>query len=152
SWSDMGLAGPRLALPGSSPRSLGRDDRPHYSRLLSLVDDVAGDTEAVNADRHAAIGRDLGEHRPDLVGGEPVAQRAAGVGLEFLHLTEGRDHAEVEDRALARGERRVAPGLAPAVLGDQPLEVAIEVVDAFERAVDISVAQHLAAHGHALVV
>src|SRR5262249_6209498 len=100
-----------------------------------LINDLAGDPEAIDPDREPAIGRDLGEHRADLIGGEPVAQRPAGVGLEFLHLAERCDHAEIEDRALARAERRVAPDLAPAILSEDALEVAVEVVEAIQRAV-----------------
>src|SRR5882757_248362 len=117
-----------------------------------LINDLAGDPEAVDPDWHTAIGRDLGQHGADLVGGESIAQRPAGVGLELLHLAERRDHAEVENRALARRQRRVAPGLAPAILGDDALEVAVEVVDALHGAIDVSFAQHLAAHDHAAVV
>src|SRR4051794_12409072 len=117
-----------------------------------LIDDLAGDPEAVDPDWHTAIRGDLGQHGADLVGGQAIAQRPAGMGLELLHLAECRDHTEVEDRALARRQRRVAPGLAPAILGDDALEVAVEVVDALHGAIDIFVAQHLAAHGHAAVV
>src|SRR5690242_18887403 len=117
-----------------------------------LLNDLAGDPEAVNPDRHATIGGDLGQHGADLIRAQSIAQRAAGVGLELLHLAERRDHDEVENRALARRQRRVAPGLAPAILGDDALEVAVEVVDALHGAIDIIVAQHLAAHGHAAVV
>ena len=63
-----------------------------------------------------------------------------------------RDHAEVEDRALARRQRVVAPGFAPAVLRDDALEIAVEVVDVRHRLVDIFVARDLAAHLHAGVV
>src|SRR4030095_6962672 len=117
-----------------------------------LVDDLAGGPEAIDPDREPAIGRDLREHGADLVGGKSVAQRPAGVALELLHFPKRRDHAEVEDRALARAERWIAPDLAPAVLREDALEVAVEVVEAVQRAVHIGVAQHLAAHGHALVV
>src|SRR6266446_4414241 len=91
-----------------------------------LINDLAGDPETVDPDRQAAIGGDLGQHGADLVRGQSIAQRPAGVGLELLHLAERRDHAEVENRALARRQRRVAPGLAPAILGDDALEVAVE--------------------------
>src|SRR5207244_10107149 len=83
---------------------------------------------------------------------QAVAQRAAHMGLEFLHLAERGDHAEVEDRALTRGQRFVAPRLAPAILRDDALEVAIEVVGAGERAVDIVLAQYLAPLGKPTVV
>src|SRR5262249_29832663 len=117
-----------------------------------LVDDLAGDPEAVDPDWEPAIGGDLREHGADLVGREAVAQRPASVALELLHLAERCDHAEVENRALARAERRVGPDLAPAVLSEDTLEVAVEVVETIERAVHIGVTQHLAAHGQAFVV
>src|SRR5215813_2846179 len=117
-----------------------------------LIDDLAGDPEAVDPDRHTAISGDLSQHRANLVGGQSIAQRAAGMGLELLHLAERRYHAEVEDRTLARRQRRVAPRLAPAILGDNALEIAVEVVNALHGAIDIFVAQHLPAHGHAAVV
>src|SRR5262245_28535585 len=122
------------------------------SGLLALAQHPLGDAEAIDADRNTAIDRNLGEHRPDLVGGEPVAQRTAHVGLEFFHLAERGDHAEVEDRALARAERIVAPSLAPAVLGDDALEISVEVVGALERAIDVFFAEHLAPHGQAAVI
>ncbi len=113
---------------------------------------MLGEAEAVDADGNAAIDRDLGQHRTNLVGRKPIGERAAHVGLEFLHLPERRNHAEIEDRALARGQRIVTPGLAPAVLCDDALEVAVEVVDVIERAVDIVLAQHRAALGETAVV
>ena len=101
---------------------------------------------------NAAIDRDLDQHRADLVRRHAVVERAAHVGLEFLHAAERCDHAEVEDRALARRQRVVAPGLAPAVLRDDALEVAVEVVDIGHRLVDVFIAGDLAAHLHADVV
>src|SRR5262245_1071403 len=130
----------------------GSAQGPDSSSFFMLVDDLAGGPEAIHPDREPAIGGDLREHGADLVGGEPVAQRPAGVALELLHFPTRRDPPEIEDRALARAERRVAPDLAPAVLREDALEVAVEVVEAVERTIHIGVAQHLAAHGHALVV
>src|SRR5216683_5054829 len=126
--------------------------RPETSRLLGLAQNRFRDAEAIDPDRNTAIDRDLGEHRADLVGAEAVAQRAADVGLELLHLSERGDHSEVEDRALARGQRLVAPGFAPAILGDDALKIAVEVVGALERAVDVLLAEHFSAHGEAAVV
>src|SRR5712691_3915036 len=126
--------------------------RPETSRLPGLAQNRFRDAEAIDPDRNTAIYRDLGEHRANLVGAQPVAERAADVGLELLHLAERGDHSEVEDRALARGQRLVAPGFAPAILGDDALKIAVEVVGALERAVDVLLAEHLAAHGEAAVV
>src|SRR5262249_1408182 len=69
-----------------------------------------------------------------------------------LHFSERGDHAEIEDRALARGQRVVAPGFTPTILGDEALEIAVEVIGALERAIDIVFAEHLAAHGEAAVI
>src|SRR5215813_10676673 len=122
------------------------------SRLLALVQYRSSNAEAVDADRDPAVDRDLGQHRADLIGREAVAERAANVGLEFLHFPERGDHAEIEDRALARAQRVVAPGFTPAILGDEALEIAVEVIGALERAIDIVCAEHLAAHGEAAVI
>src|SRR5258708_27688205 len=116
------------------------------SCLLALIQSSLSHAEAVYADRNPAVDRDLGQHRADLMGREPVAQRAANMGLEFLHLPERGDHAEIEDRALPRAQRVVAPGFAPTILGDEALEIAVEVVGALERAIDIVFAEDLAAH------
>src|SRR5262249_34253458 len=111
-----------------------------------------GQAEAIHPHRDAAIDRDLGEHGANLVRREPVAQGAPHVGLEFLHLAERGNHAEVEYRALARRERVVAPGLAPAILGDDALEIAVEIIGALERAIDILGAEHLATHDKPAVI
>src|SRR6476660_2106574 len=129
---------------GLSPRSQGRAGEP--SRLLGLTQNCLRQAEAVHPDRDTAIDRDLSEYGADFVRSKAVANRPANVGLEFLHFAERGDHAEIEDRALARGQRVVAPGLSPAILGDDALEIAIEVVGALERAINILFAEHLAAH------
>src|SRR6516165_11165179 len=122
------------------------------SCLLALIQHRFSYAEAVHADRDPAVDRDLGQHRADLIGREPVAQRAANMGLEFLHFPERGDHAEIEDRALARAQRVVAPSFAPTILGDEPLEIAVEGVGAREHAIDIVFAEHLAAHAEAAVI
>src|SRR5262249_47361283 len=68
------------------------------------------------------------------------------------HFPERGDHAEIEDGALARAQRVVAPGFTPAILGDEALEIAVEVVGALESAIDIVFAEHLAAHAEAAVI
>src|SRR3954471_11918263 len=91
--------------------------------LLPRLDDRLGVAEAIDAARDAAIDRDLDQHGADFVRRHAVVQRAAHVGLELLHAAERGDHAEIEDRALAWRQGVVAPGLAPAVLRDDALEV-----------------------------
>src|SRR5262245_40692792 len=120
--------------------------------LLCVAQRASGDPEAIDTDRDPAIDGDLGEHGANFVGREPVAQGTAHVGLEFLHLPERGDHAELEDRAFARLERVVAPRLTPALLGDEALEVAVDIVGAFELPLDVLLAQYLAAHGETAVI
>src|SRR5262249_16301910 len=122
------------------------------SRLLTLIQYRSSDAEAVHADRDPAVDRDLGQHRTDLLGREAVAQGAANGGLEFLDFSGRGDHAEIEDGALARAQRVVAPGFTPTILGDEALEIAVEVIGALERAIDIVFAEHLAAHAEAAVI
>src|SRR6516225_11354290 len=98
------------------------------SCLLALIQYRFSYAEAVHADRDPAVDRDLSQHRADFIGREPVAQRAANMDLEFLHFPERGDHAEIENGALARGQRVVAPGFTPAILGDEALEIAVEVI------------------------
>src|ERR1700745_1833743 len=117
--------------------------------FLVLGDDRPRHPEAVDADRRAAIDQDLRQRGADLVRCQPVVERAADMGGEFFHLAERRDHAEIEYRTFARRQGFVAPGLAPAIFGQYPLKVAIEIVDVLQRTIDISVAQHLSAFGKA---
>src|ERR1700716_4309706 len=128
------------------PRSAPRSGLPAFAQHCFR------EAKTVHADRNTAIDRDLREHRADLVRREPVAQCAADVSLEFLHFSERVDHAEIENRALARGKRIAPPCFAPAILRHDALKIAIEVVGALERAVDIFFAQPLAAHGEAAVM
>src|SRR5262245_7010536 len=110
----------------------GARNRRCASWLLAFGEHRLGQPEAIDADRNAAVDRDLGQPGADLVVSKPTAQRAAHVGLELLHLSQRGDHAEIEDRALARAEPVIAPGLAPTILGDDALEVSIEMVGALE--------------------
>src|SRR5258708_35630437 len=91
------------------------------SCLLALIQYRFSYAEAVYADRNPAVDRDLGQHRADLIGREPVAQRAANMGLEFLHFPERGDHAEIEDRALPRPHRAAPPSFAPTLLAHNAL-------------------------------
>src|SRR6516164_5915743 len=122
------------------------------SCLLALIQYRFSYAEAVDADRDPAVDRDLSQHRSDFIRREPVAQRAANMGLEFLHFPERGDHAEIENGTLARAQRVVAPGFAPTILGDEALEIAVEVVGALERTIDIVFAKHLAAHAETAII
>ena len=69
----------------------------------------------------------------------------AQVQAELVHAVERADHHEVEQRAVALRQRRPPPPRAPAVLGDEPLEVLREVVRIRERALDVLLAEDLLA-------
>ena len=71
-------------------------------RKQVLGDDRFGDTEAIHPFRRTAIDSDLGQCGTDFIRGEPVIECAAHVGGELLHFAERPDHAEIEDRTLAR--------------------------------------------------
>src|SRR5262249_14888866 len=120
--------------------------------LLSFAQHRLGQAEAVDSNRNAAVDSNLREHRAYLVRGKTVALRATHVRLKFFHLAESGDHAEVEDGPLAGAERLVTPRFAPAVLGNNALKVAVKIVGALERSVDVVLTQHLAAHGKPAVI
>ena len=75
----------------------------------------------------AGVDRDLRQRLAQLVDRDPVAQRAAAVGLELRGAVERRQQAEVLEAALLVAQRRPRPDLAPAVLRDHALEVAVEL-------------------------
>src|SRR5258708_29510578 len=122
------------------------------SLRLTLAQYRFGDPEAVHPDRDTTVDGNLREHGADLVWRKSVAKRATDVRLEFLHFAERSNHPEIEDRALARAQRCVAPSLSPTVLSDDALEITVEVVGALERAIHILFAEHLAAHGEAPII
>src|SRR6185503_18138736 len=102
--------------------------------------------------REATIDSHLPEDRAEFLRSAAVAQRAAEVQFELVHAAEAGNHAHVEDAAVARREIVVAPDRAPGELVEQVLKLAVEVGGVFDGAVDILVAEHPAAHRHALVV
>src|SRR5262245_40682485 len=122
------------------------------SPRLGLPQYRFGQPEAVHSDRDTTVDGDLREHRADLVGREPVAKRPANMRLEFLHFAERSNHSEIEDRALARAQRVVAPSLSPTILSDAALEIPLDVVSALGRGVHVLLAVHLAAHAGRSVV
>ena len=60
--------------------------------------------------------------------------------------------AGIDEAAGLALEAGTSPDLAPAVLRDDALKIAVEIVDIAERAVDVSVAQNLFAFGKADIV
>ena len=96
--------------------------------------------------------RDLPQDGRKLVWREAVAKGPAEMRLEFMHSAEARDHPEIEDAALARLESVVTPDGAPAIGREQFLKLPIEIVGVGDRAIDVFIAQYLAAHCHSAVV
>ena len=72
--------------------------------------------------------------------------------FKFMHPAEAGDHAEIEDAALARLESVVTPDGAPAIGREQFLKMPIEIVGIGDRAINVFIAQYLAAHCHSAVV
>src|ERR1700684_2867829 len=71
---------------------------------------------------------------------------------ELAHLPDRSDHAEGKDAVLATRKGLVAPNFAPTIFRRQPLEIAVEIIEVLERAVDIRIAQHLTALGETAFV
>src|SRR5204863_2548521 len=94
----------------------------------------------------------LEEDLLELVLGQAVPERGAYVQRELLPVTE-RDQGRDRDRAASPAiEARTRPDLTPGVARDQVLEVRGEGSGVRRRAVDVLVAEHLAARPHAVVV
>ena len=81
------------------------------------------EAERLDAGRDAGVDRDLDQRVAQLVEGAAVAERTPEVGLELLGPVQRGEEAEVVEAALAVGQRRAAPHPAPAVLGDELLEL-----------------------------
>ena len=73
---------------------------------------------------------------------QPLPERRPEVGLELLGPVERRQQAEVVEAALPVGERRAAPDPAPAVLGDDLLELVVEAVGRRHGARHVLLAEH----------
>jgi len=109
---------------------------------VHLLEGLAGDAEAVDRRRHAAINGGLQEHFGDLRLRDAVADRALDVELELVRTVQSRDHGEVEEAAGAAVEAWPPPDLAPAIFGDELLHGAVEIVGGGDRAVDVVAAEH----------
>ena len=83
-----------------------------FRGLDVIGDDRSGVAKGVDGDGRAAVNHDLRQHRANLVRRQPIVKGAARMRFEFIHLAERREHAEVEDRAFARGKGGIAPSLA----------------------------------------
>src|SRR5581483_2875808 len=96
--------------------------------------------------------RALQQHFLDLVVGETVAARAADVQRELVELTARDERGDRDGAPRSPVEPRSRPDLAPRVAGDQLLELFGQLRRLRRRGVDVVVAEHLAAHAHAVVV
>ena len=110
------------------------------------VDALAASTlRAARKAETTGVDHHLHERLAQLAERAAVAERTAEVQLELLHAPERGEDREVVETALAVVELRSAPDAAPAVLGHEALEVAVEVVGALHGAIDVLGAQHLTA-------
>src|SRR6185312_6783762 len=107
-----------------------------------------GHTVAIDGRRESAIYRHLSQNSRQLIGCETVTQGAAEMRLKFMHAAKARDHTKIENAAFARLECVVTPNCAPAIGGEQLLELPIEVIGIGDRPVDILIAQYFAPHRH----
>src|SRR5690606_19202212 len=96
--------------------------------LAHLLEYLVGVTRGLDGSGHSAVDGDLQNDLLQLIWGEAVANCAAHVQLELGYLAERRDHAEVDEAALARLDAVAGPDRAPAVLGDEFLQLLREFV------------------------
>src|ERR1043166_10259764 len=117
-----------------------------------LLERLARQPEVLDARGYAAIDRDLQQHLGDFLLGDAVLDRALHVRLELVMAVERGEHGEVEHAARAPVEAGPVPDRAPAILGDEVLHRAIEVVRGGDLRVDVVGAQYLAAHFEPAIV
>src|SRR5262249_8738310 len=106
----------------------------------------------VNSGREPAINGHLPKDSGKLVWRKPIAQSPPEMRLKLVHSPEAGDHSKVENAAIPRLERVVAPHRTPTIGGQQFLKLAVEVIGIRDRAIDIFVPEHPAAHRHPPVV
>src|SRR4029453_9333074 len=140
SWRRTG----RQRWPAALPNGLLED--------ALLLKDFPRDAERFDTRRDTGIDRDLNERVADFLRGAAVAERAPNMKLEFGAAVQRGDHPEIVQAALLIGQNGPRPHLAPAVLGAQPLKIAVEVIDGRRRLVDVRVAKNLPTHRHAVAV
>lgn len=97
--------------------------------------------------RHPAVDPRLQERGTDLPRAEPVAHRRLDMHRQLVVMAVGDQGGQRDQAALAPGQRRVRPDLAPGVAGDELLEGGSEFGGRRLRPVHVRVAQDLAAHG-----
>src|SRR6267378_3400831 len=105
----------------------------------------------IDAARNAGIDRDLHQHFTDFVLGDAVAQCAFDMQLQLVRPIEDADHRDVEHAANLVRKAVAAPCGAPAILGDEFLKGAIEIVGILHRRLDVIFAEHSGANLKTLV-
>src|SRR5579884_1500084 len=136
----------------SAPWPSASEDRSARLFGVLVLQDLAGDAEAFERRRHAAIDRRLQQDLLDLFARDAVVERAADVQAHLVRPIEGGQHRQVYEAARLLVEPGPVPDLAPAPFGDELLERLGEGVGILDRAVDIFGAEHRPPHRQALVV
>src|SRR4030095_14951151 len=98
------------------------------SDITQLLEHFPRDSETVHSRRNAAVNRDLQKDLFDLVLRHTVRQRAAHVGLDLVRTIESRKHGEIQQAAGLLIQTGAAPDLSPAVLRDEFLQRAVEII------------------------
>ena len=117
-----------------------------------LVEHDLGLAEGLEARGRAAVDGGLQQRLADLLGRAAVVDRAAHVRAELVHAAQRGQHPEVDQAARAAIEARARPHRAPAVLGHELLRDGRELRRGAQRAIDVLVAEHLAAGGQPALV
>src|SRR6266566_4266608 len=129
-------------------------DRPLSEQLCvlrSILQHFGGDSERPVRGRDARVDGDLQQYLLDLAGRQVVGQRGPDVHGELLLLAENGERGQGDHAALGTGEARPGPDVTPGVAREELLERGGEVGRLSECAVDVIVAQDLAADCHALL-
>src|SRR5579875_473361 len=103
---------------------------------------LVGDAECFDTGRHPGVDGNLQERLANFLGRAPITQGPADVELELLSAIQGGENAEVVEASLLPAEPVTAPDCTPAVLGQEPLEVPVEVVDVPNSSLDVIIAQN----------
>src|SRR4030095_10970713 len=114
-----------------------------------FLEDCPSGSEAVDAGGHATIDGDLEENLLDLVFRDAVGQCAPNMQLDLMRPVESGKHGKVQHAARFAIQPRASPDFAPAVLGNQFLQRAAEIVGGLDRVVHKVSAKHRSANAQA---
>src|SRR4051794_35003089 len=107
----------------------------HFQTLcvVELGEDLTSSAKAVDRGRHTRVDGDLQEDLPDLVTGDAVGQRGLDVRAQFMWPVEYRCHGQIQHAARLAAQAVAPPHRTPAVLGDEILQGAGEVIGFGDR-------------------